>query len=63
MVNREGAKQFPDTKAILMSGYTADILEQRGIKDLSVPLLKKPISPHELLQLVRSAIDGKKDEE
>lgn len=55
-------QQFPDTKAILMSGYTADILEQRGIKDLPVSLLKKPISPHELLKVVRSTIDGKEEE-
>ncbi|MDP2156920.1 MAG: response regulator, partial [Nitrospirota bacterium] len=50
-------QQFPDTKAILMSGYTADILEQRGIKDLPVPIFKKPISPHQLLKAVRDLLD------
>lgn len=51
-------QQFPDTKAILMSGYTADILEQRGITDLPVLILKKPISPHQLLKAVRDALDA-----
>ncbi|MBI5633786.1 MAG: PAS domain S-box protein [Nitrospirae bacterium] len=50
-------QQYPDTKAILMSGYTADILEQRGIKELPVSLLKKPVSPHELLKVVREVMD------
>ncbi len=51
-------EQFPDTKAILMSGYTADILAEKGIQDVAVPLLKKPVSPHELLKLVRSTLDS-----
>lgn len=49
-------EQYPRTRAILMSGYTADILEQRGIKDVPVSLLKKPISPHELLRVVHSTL-------
>ncbi|MBI5848957.1 MAG: PAS domain S-box protein [Nitrospirae bacterium] len=51
-------EQSPETKVILMSGYTADILSDRGFKDVSVPLLKKPISPHELLRAVRDALDA-----
>jgi|GEM_PF-2435165 len=52
------SQKYPEAKAILMSGYTSDILAQRGIGDLSVPLLKKPVSPHELIDIVRNTLDG-----
>ncbi len=51
-------QQHSDIKAVLMSGYTADILEERGYKELPVLLLKKPLSPHELLKAVREVLES-----
>jgi PAS domain S-box-containing protein len=48
----------PDVKAIFMSGYTADIIDKKGILDENLNFLAKPIEPLELLGLIRTVLDG-----
>ncbi len=49
----------PDIKAIFTSGYTADIIRQRGFLDEGLTLLTKPLSPRDLLTKIREALDGR----
>jgi PAS domain S-box-containing protein len=51
--------QNPGMKAIFMSGYTADIIDKKGIIAENLNFIPKPIAPLELLALVRSVLDGK----
>jgi PAS domain S-box-containing protein len=44
-------------KAIFMSGYTADIIADKGIADAGMHLLLKPLNPGVLLKKVRSVLD------
>ena len=46
----------PDMPVLYMSGYTAGVLEQRGIE--ANRLVRKPVSTDELLARVRVAMDG-----
>lgn len=48
----------PTVKAIFMSGYTADIIDKKGILDGNLNFLPKPIEPLELLGMVRNVLDG-----
>ncbi len=46
-----------DIKTIFVSGYTADIVEQKGIPE-TCHLVSKPFSPHDFLWKVREVLDG-----
>jgi two-component system, cell cycle sensor histidine kinase and response regulator CckA len=46
----------PNLKVLFMSGYTADVIAQRGILDRSVAFLHKPFSPVELAAKVREIL-------
>jgi PAS domain S-box-containing protein len=48
----------PGIKAIFISGYTADVIAQKGLADSGVHLLMKPLNPAALLNKVRSVLDG-----
>ena len=48
----------PEVKALFMSGYTADIIQNRGIIEQGMNYLAKPILPDTLLRKVRSVLDG-----
>lgn len=50
-------KTRPDMKALFTSGYTKDVLMEKGICTASDNVLLKPLSPNELLQKVREMID------
>lgn len=50
-------KVYPDIKAIFMSGYTADIIDKKGIIAENLSFLSKPIAPRELLNTVRDILD------
>ncbi len=50
--------QNPAAKAIFMSGYTADIIDKKGILAENLNFISKPIAPLELLTIVRSVLDG-----
>jgi PAS domain S-box-containing protein len=47
-----------DVKIIFMSGYTADIIQKKGILTGEPDLILKPVSPNDLLRRVREALDG-----
>ncbi|RII30842.1 MAG: hypothetical protein CXR30_03260 [Geobacter sp.] len=53
----------PDIRIVFTSGYTADILDQAGVKGDGIRLLQKPVSPENLLAAVREALDAGKEEE
>ncbi len=48
----------PDLKVLFMSGYTADIVESRGIADNRCSFLAKPFSIDELSRKVRETLDS-----
>jgi len=65
MMPRKNGKQVyaeikaenPDVKALFLSGYTSDILSERGIVAEDVNLLTKPVSADELLKKIREVLD------
>jgi two-component system cell cycle sensor histidine kinase/response regulator CckA len=49
----------PGVSALFISGYTADILFDKGLRDSSVDFIAKPIAPRDLLGKVREILDRK----
>jgi len=49
---------WPQTKALFISGYTADIIHKRGILEAGLHFLSKPIVPQVLLAKVRGILDA-----
>ena len=47
----------PDVKVLFMSGYTADIMHNKGIAEAGLDFISKPVSPFELLRKVREILD------
>ncbi len=47
----------PDLKAIVISGYTADMIVKNGIVEDGVNFLQKPFAPIELARKVRQVLD------
>ncbi|OGW40734.1 MAG: hypothetical protein A2010_16140 [Nitrospirae bacterium GWD2_57_9] len=56
-VHEEALKMMPGVPTIFASGYTADILHQKGILKEGLNFLSKPVSPNELLSRVREVLD------
>jgi PAS domain S-box-containing protein len=50
-------KTKPNIKALFTSGYTADIIQKKGLLEEGLNFIPKPISPRELLRKVREALD------
>ncbi len=50
--------QFPHLRCLFMSGYTADIIAQRGVLDEGVQFIQKPFSLRQLAGKVREAVKG-----
>ena len=50
--------QRPEMKVLFTSGYTADVMVQRGVADNVVGLLQKPFSQVELAGRVREVLTG-----
>ena len=46
----------PDLKCLFMSGYTADIIAERGVVEKGVHFIQKPFSLNELARKVREAL-------
>lgn len=55
------SKTHDGMKTIFISGYTADIVEQKGIPEFC-HLVSKPFSPHEFLWKVRDVLDNVRNE-
>ena len=53
------AQVRPDVKVLYMSGYTHDLVTQRGILASGSELLQKPFAISALLRKVRDMLDGK----
>lgn len=47
----------PEVPAVFISGYTADVIAQKGLADEGVSLLMKPLDPATLLRTVRAVLD------
>jgi CheY-like chemotaxis protein len=43
----------PGIKAVFMSGYSTDIIEEKGLLDRGMTFLPKPLNPTELLEVIR----------
>jgi len=52
----------PDTRVLFVSGYTADIIKQKGVLNGDMPLLMKPVSPSELLKKIRALVERQQEE-
>ncbi|HHT9136725.1 MAG TPA: hybrid sensor histidine kinase/response regulator [Candidatus Wunengus sp. YC60] len=50
-------KTVPNIKAIFMSGYTNDIIQEKDILKEELHFLSKPVSPMELLKKAREVLD------
>ena len=48
---------YPDLKRLFMSGYTADIIAERGVIDEGVNFIQKPLSMPVLAEKVRQALE------
>jgi hypothetical protein len=53
----EIAKIRPDIKVLFMSGYTADIVLEKGITAEDFNFIHKPVTPMELLRRIRKLLD------
>ena len=52
--------QRPELAVLYMSGYTDEVIADRGILDAGVHLLPKPITPERLLAAVGQRLDEKR---
>lgn len=57
-VYEEIRKIRPDIKVLFMSGYTADIINSKGILEKGANFISKPASSHEFLRKVREVLDN-----
>ncbi|MDA8098427.1 MAG: PAS domain S-box protein [Nitrospiraceae bacterium] len=48
----------PDTPVLFLSGYTSEILREKGIDAATANVLLKPVSPMDLLRAVRRILDS-----
>lgn len=56
-VYEEMKKLQPGIRAILVSGYTADIFGKDGIVDSEITFMAKPVMPSDLLNKIRELLD------
>ncbi len=47
----------PDTRILFTSGYTADIIHQKGILEEGMNFISKPVTPNDLLIKIREVLD------
>lgn len=48
----------PGIKTVFMSGYTADIIHRKGLREEGVHFISKPIIQQELMKTIRELLDG-----
>ncbi|MEN6616761.1 MAG: response regulator, partial [Syntrophorhabdus sp.] len=51
-------KLKPDVKAIFMSGYTADIIHKKGLREEGIHFISKPVVLKELIMKIREVLDA-----
>ncbi|MBA4373302.1 MAG: hypothetical protein C0402_10645 [Thermodesulfovibrio sp.] len=47
----------PDMKILFTSGYTADVINTRGVLEENMDFISKPVTPHDLLAKIREMLD------
>jgi PAS domain S-box-containing protein len=52
----------PDIKALFTSGYTAEVIRDKGIIEDSLNFIAKPVSPRDLLRKVKEVLDVEPDQ-
>jgi len=55
---KEIKKMKPDIKVLFMSGYTGDIVLDKGVQEKEYNFISKPLSPNALLLKLREILDG-----
>jgi DNA-binding NarL/FixJ family response regulator len=50
-------KERPDIKVLFTSGYTRDVVFDKGVEDKKFDFISKPVSPGALLKKVRETLD------
>lgn len=53
-------KTAPDVKALFMSGYSADIINRKGIVENGLEFMSKPVPPYALLRRIRHILDSER---
>ena len=56
-VYEEIRRTNPNIRVLFISGYTRDVVIDRGVEDTTVDFIKKPLLPQELLRKVREVLD------
>jgi PAS domain S-box-containing protein len=51
-------KLRPDVKVIFISGYTADVIDQKGVGQEELNIVAKPVSPYELLLKIKETLNN-----
>jgi two-component system sensor histidine kinase EvgS len=54
-------QKIPDVRVLYMSGYTADVIANRGIIDADVNFIAKPFSLQKLGVAIRKVLEAKAD--
>jgi PAS domain S-box-containing protein len=54
----EMSRMRPGLRAIFMSGYSTDIIEQKGLLEHGRHFISKPLNPMELLGLIRAVLES-----
>ncbi len=49
---------YPGIKSVFMSGYTAEVIAQRGLLDKRLAFIQKPFTVQDLAGMVRRLLDG-----
>ncbi|MBN1613842.1 MAG: CHASE2 domain-containing protein [Deltaproteobacteria bacterium] len=49
--------RYPRIKVLFMSGYTEEIIAQRGIEQKGIAFIQKPLIPNKLAQKIREVLD------
>jgi len=51
-------KDYPDTKTVLMSGYTDNVIVHHGVLDPGIVFINKPLLPIALANQIRKVLDS-----
>jgi PAS domain S-box-containing protein len=65
MPNKHGREMYeevkktnPDIKIIFMSGYSADVIDSKGLLEEELHFMDKPVKPDKLLRMIREVLDS-----
>jgi CheY-like chemotaxis protein len=50
------ARTYPELKVLYISGHSDEVLQEHGVLEPDLPLLRKPFTPTELLRRARALI-------